>query len=321
VHSPGYEPFVYGLPASSGPTLGVISSTALITAGQPLRIRAVLRNPGAAPLQDATISLDLPPGWTAAPATPEDLGTVAPGGSATGLFQVTPPASLASAGQAAIVADAAYRQGLQYHTLLGSTELQVPYQSLQGSFDNAGITSDADTNPAPDFPGFDGGGTTYSAEGLTAERLAPGATVTAGGLSFTWPSVPAAQPDNTMAMGQLISVSGSGSTLGFLAAANNQSESGTGTVYYTDGTTSTYTLNVGNFWYPAGQNGNPSNVQVAAVNYANYLTGSSGHTIYVFEQSVPIEAGKTVAAVALPALGSVVGYNPAMHVFAVSVGN
>ena len=151
-------------------------------------------------------------------------------------------------------------------------------------------------------------------------RNAPGSTVTADGLSFTWPNVAPAQPDNTMAEGQIIRVSGSGTKLGFLTAANNSPESGSGTVYYTDGTTSTFTLDVGNFWYASGQSGNPSGDQVASVNYANYPTGSSGHTIYVFEQSVPIDAGKTMEAVALPALGSVQGYNPALHVFAVSVG-
>jgi beta-glucosidase len=115
-------------------------------------------------------------------------------------------------------------------------------------------------------------------------------------------------------------VSGSGSTLGFLAAANNSPESGTGTIYYTDGSTQTFSLDVGNFWYPSGQNGNPSNTQVAAVNYANYPTGSSGHTVYLFEQSVPLAAGKTVEAVTLPSLGSVSGYNPALHIFAMAVG-
>jgi hypothetical protein len=77
---------------------------------------------------------------------------------------------------------------------------------------------------------------------------------------------------------------------------------------------------VGNFWYPAGQNGNPSNTQVAAVNCANYPTGSPGHTIYVLEQSVPLAAGKTIQAVTLPSLGSVAGYNAALHIFAMSVG-
>jgi hypothetical protein len=42
--------------------------------------------------------------------------------------------------------------------------------------------------------------------------------------------------------------------------------------------------------------------------------------VYVFEQSVPIDPSKTVAAVSLPSLGDVAGYNPALHIFAMSVG-
>jgi hypothetical protein len=61
-------------------------------------------------------------------------------------------------------------------------------------------------------------------------------------------------------------------------------------------------------------------VQVASVNYANYPTGSSGHTVYLFEQSVALQAGKTVAAVTLPSLGSVTGDNPALHIFAMAIG-
>jgi hypothetical protein len=139
-------------------------------------------------------------------------------------------------------------------------------------------------------------------------------------MDFTWPDVAAAEPDNTMAEGQTMAISGSGASLGFLAAANNSAESGTGTIYYTDGTTQSFTLNVGNFWYPSGEDGNPDNVQVAGVNYANYPTGSSGHEVYVFEQSVPLAAGKTVEAVTLPSLGSVAGYNAALHVFAMAIG-
>jgi beta-glucosidase len=156
--------------------------------------------------------------------------------------------------------------------------------------------------------------------GLAADGLTPGTSVSAGGVSFTWPDVPAAEPDNTTAEGQTIAISGSGASLSFLAAANNSAESGTGTIYYTDGSTQPFTLSVGNFWYPSGQDGNPVNVQVAGVDYANYPTGSSGHEVYVFEQSVPLEPGQTVEAVTLPSLGSVVGYNAALHVFAMAIG-
>ena len=103
-------------------------------------------------------------------------------------------------------------------------------------------------------------------------------------------------------------------------AANNSAESGTGTIYYTDGSTQAFTLSIGNFWYQSGQSGNPSNTTVAAVNYANYPTGSSGHTIFVFEQNIPLTAGKTVAAITLPTIGSVTGYNAALHLFALSTG-
>ncbi len=49
-----------------------------------------------------------------------------------------------------------------------------------------------------------------------------------------------------------------------------------------------------------------------SVNYANYPTGSSGHTVYLFEQNVALQkVGRTVEAVTLPSLGSVAGYNPA----------
>jgi hypothetical protein len=192
---------------------------------------------------------------------------------------------------------------------------------LPSTFNNTAVTDDSTTNPSAGFEGFDGIGTTYSAQGLAADGITPGATVTAGGLSFTWPSAAAAQPDNTTAQGQTIAVSGSGGTLGFLDSANNSAESGTGTIYYTDGSTQSFTLSAGNFWYPAGQDGNPASVQVAGVKYANYPTGSSGHEVYLFEQSVPLTAGKTIEAVTLPALGDVAGYNAALHVFALAVGS
>src|SRR5581483_11296722 len=182
-------------------------------------------------------------------------------------------------------------------TLINAAQVSVPAPDLASTFNNTGVTDDSNVSPSPGFEGFDGEGTTFSAQGLAAAGLTPGGSVTADGLTFTWPDVPSAQPDNTMAQGQTIAVSGSGSKLGVLAAANNSAESGTGTIYYTDGSSQPFTLSVGNFWYPSGQQGNPVNVQVAGVNYANYPTGSSGHEVYLFEQSVPLATGKTIEAV------------------------
>jgi len=320
VPSPGYSPMVYGPPSAPQPTLAAISSSAL--ADGTFKVRATLRDPARQPLTGASVSMSVPSGWTVSPAGPVSLGTVAPGGSASETFSVTAPSSGLTAGTENLLATASYGSGRfgGQQTLINAAQVQVPAASLAATFNNTGITDNADPDPSSGFIGFDGEGTTFSAEGLAAAGLSPGASVSSGGLSFTWPDVASAEPDNTMAEGQTIAISGSGASLGFLAAANNSAESGTGTIYYTDGSTQSFTLDVGNFWYPAGQDGNPDNTQVAGVDYANYPTGSSGHEVYVFEQSVPLAAGKTVEAVTLPSLGSVVGYNAALHIFAMTVG-
>jgi hypothetical protein len=263
--------------------------------------------------------LTAPGGWTVTPSTVA-LGTVAPGSAATATFTVTAPASGLTPGEVSLLARAVFSSVGHARSLINAVQVEVPSPSLSATYDNTGVTSNADTSPSAGFLGFDGIGTTFSAEGLAAAGLTPGGSVTVGGHTFTWPDVPAAQPDNTMAMGQTVAISGSGSSLGFLAAANNSPESGTGTIYYTDGSAQPFTLDIGNFWYPSGQNGNPANTAVASVNYANYPTGSSGHTVYVFEQNVPLQQGKTVQAVTLPSLGDVAGYNPALHVFAMAIG-
>ncbi|HEX6520659.1 MAG TPA: beta-galactosidase [Streptosporangiaceae bacterium] len=319
VYSPGYNAAVYGPPTAPQPTLAAVASSAL--AAGTFQVKTTLRNPTRVSLTRASVSLSVPSGWTVSPSGPASLGNVAPGGSASETFSVTAPTSGLTPGDVSLLARATFTSGFgRPQSLINAVQVSVPYASLSATFDNSGITSNSDVSPSPGFLGFDGIGTAYSAEGLAADGIAPGGTVSAGGLRFAWPSAAAAQPDNTMAMGQTIAISGSGSNLGFLAAANNSPESGTGTIYYTDGSTQSFTLSVGNFWYPPGSNGNPSNTQVAAVNYANYPTGSSGHTVYVFEVNVALAAGKTVAAVTLPSLGNVAGYNPALHIFAMAIG-
>ncbi len=159
------------------------------------------------------------------------------GGSASATVVWCPPATGAGS-VVSLLATASYGpSGPGRHTLINTAPVQVPASSLSATFDNTGITNDSNTNPSPGFAGFDGIGTTYSAQGLAADGLTPGATVSAGGHTFGWPNVPPAQPDNTVAQGQTIAVSGPGSasSLGFLVAANNSAETGTGTIYYTDG--------------------------------------------------------------------------------------
>src|SRR6202000_722068 len=263
VSSPGYSAATYGAPASPQPTLAAVPSTAL--ASSSFTVKETLTKPPAPPLTGATEALSGPSGWTVTPAGPAAVGTVAPGKSASGTFAVTAPSARLTSGTVNLLATATYGPGKQ--SLISTAQVQVPASSLAATYDNTGITDDSNPDPSSGFIGYDGEGTSYSAQGLAAAGLTPGGTATAGGHTITWPNVPPAQPDNTMAEGQTITVPGSaasGGSLGVLAAANNSAESGTGTVYYTDGSTSTFTLSVGNFWYDSGPNGNPSNTRLAA---------------------------------------------------------
>jgi beta-galactosidase GanA len=322
VAQPGWDATTYGAPTDAAPTLGEQASSALAEPGASVTVTATLGNPSSSALTDGSVTLAGPSGWTVRQAGSQKPFTVAAGASRRVRFKVTVPSSGLSPGPVDLVATAHYTEGGAAQSQMSGTQLQVPESSLASSFNNTAITDESDTQPGgPGFEGFDGDGSTFAAQGLASVGVTPGSTVSAGGLSFTWPNVPSAQPDNTMAQGQIISVSGSGSALGFLASANNSALSGTGVVYYTDGTTQTFSLDIGNFWYASGASGNPSNTTAFSEPTIDYPTGPISHTSYVFEQSVPIDPSKTVEAVQLPSLGDVSGYNPALHVFGIAIGS
>ncbi|MCL2552052.1 MAG: beta-glucosidase, partial [Actinomycetia bacterium] len=151
---------------------------------------------------------------------------------------------------------------------------------------------------------------------------ARGATVHHDGLTFTWPDTASGAPDNVIATGQTIALDGSGSRLGFLAAGSSSSLSGTGTVHYTNGTTGAFPLEVENYWQ-APVDGNET---VAVTPYCNSKgtegrpRGQRQQQLYVLYTKAPIEAGKKVAAVTLPAGSFGSGRITAMHVFATAIG-
>ncbi|MER5968087.1 endo-alpha-N-acetylgalactosaminidase family protein [Streptomyces sp. NPDC002057] len=80
-------------PAACG-TLDVTGPETL-EPGRPNRVTATFGNDEAGDVSGATARLTLPAGWTAEPAAPVALGTVAAGGRATATWQVTPPVDTA----------------------------------------------------------------------------------------------------------------------------------------------------------------------------------------------------------------------------------
>jgi hypothetical protein len=185
--------------------------------------------------------------------------------------------------------------------------------TLVEAFNNVGVTDDANTTAG----NFDGGGATYSAQALAADGAAAGKALTVGGVALTWPrTAGTGRKDNAIAAGQSITVSGSGSRLAFLMAADYGAVSGSGQITYTDGTTQTYTLSSAD-WLDA----DPTAVVVAA--YQNRAGAERyDRRASVFGATVTLSAGKTVASVRLPAVGTVPAREgtTTLHIFAARIG-
>jgi predicted alpha-1,2-mannosidase len=181
-----------------------------------------------------------------------------------------------------------------------------------------------DTGTSPDnnqsCANYDGVGYSYSATALAAAGFTPGATVKADGLSFTWTSAQPCSPDNILAAGQTMLVSGpaGSNTLGLLESSSDGGSQGTITINYTDGTSSTATVAASD-WA-----GGPSATETAAATlpYRNSTSGSSQQlTAYVYATTVPVDPSKTVESITFPNVSNTTaGGATAMHIWAVALG-
>lgn len=179
---------------------------------------------------------------------------------------------------------------------------------LSDYFNDVGISPD--TNPG--CGAYDDGTDTYSADALATAApnpLTPGAQVNVAGLTFSWPDAQPCNNDNVRALGQTVRMAPhAGATrIGFLGAATNGGKSGSVTIRYTDGSSETRTLAQSD-WGVAPGNGN---VPVAKIGYRNQAVGQQVHDFYVDEQSLTVDAGKTVESITLPTEKNI-------HIFAIA---
>ncbi|THA44569.1 FG-GAP-like repeat-containing protein [Streptomyces sp. A1136] len=187
---------------------------------------------------------------------------------------------------------------------------EAAYPFVNRAFNNTAISADANPSTAD----FDGSGNSLSAAALDNAGWTRGAHITVNGTVYTRPDVAPGQPDNVVATGQTLSVTGSGDALGFLTAATHGTVSGSGTVTYSDGSTSAYTLSA-NDW----STGNPTAAAVT-LSHSNAPTGQQTRPVNLYATTVPIARGKTVASVTLPnTAGSTPATGPALHIFSLSV--
>lgn len=204
-----------------------------------------------------------------------------------------------------------------FHLMLGDSSRNLPlqgnyqvttpsYGSPARAFNNPG-TSD---NSNPSAGNFDGAGYSYSAQNLAAVGLTPGAVVTHDGVSFTWPGASSGQPNNIAATGQTIMYSGAGDTLGFLGAGTFGTQSGTGTITYSDGSTQSFTLNFADWYANAPASGDE--LLATTANWNQPPGGIGNHQVSVYYTSVALNPSKAIHSITLP-------NNSKLHLFAIGL--
>jgi len=229
--------------------------------------------------------------------------------------------------------------------------------SLSACYNNTAISSDSATSQG----NADGEGDSFSATDLASAGWAPGGTVTVDGAQFTLPAFGSGQRDNVLAAEQQIAYSYQvptvgGSALMFLATSSHAAFAapgggdplaaapftapgtavsgqycftGTtpdgycpadGVITYTDGTTQPYDLAV-----PDWVTGSPTALAAVTLPHENTPSGQiSTKTPSIYAFAVPLTAGKTVASVTLPDVGTFLGGDGAqsqLHIFSLASRN
>jgi NPCBM-associated, NEW3 domain of alpha-galactosidase/Beta-galactosidase jelly roll domain len=164
VNAPGWSSIwgSAGLPNDLAVSLAFDKS--VIIEGQAVKVSGAVTNAGGGSAQKVKVTLKAPAGWSVKPDQAIDVAVIPPGRSVALTWDVQAPSGLAP-GQSQLAAVANYEQDGVTATTAGTAGLRLPFASLSAAFDNVGITSNSDTDPSPDFLGFDGIGTTYSTEG------------------------------------------------------------------------------------------------------------------------------------------------------------
>ncbi|MFF5289353.1 glycoside hydrolase family 3 C-terminal domain-containing protein [Paractinoplanes globisporus] len=291
-----------------------ISAPAIAQAGGDFTATTSMPNPaGGVTLRTVTFALGLPAGWTATTETPATFRTVPPGRNVATTWTVHVPAGAAPA-EVDLAGSVTFTDDTGRHTVGGSTRVSLPYPSLAAAYNNTGISDDAN----PSAGSLDGGALSYSAQALAAANpaLRPGESVTHDGTTFTWPDVAPGTPDNVVASGQTIAVSGTGPTLGIVGAANNGTASGAGTIVYADGTTQPYELSFNDWWSNSPA---PGSDILTSTSYINSTGGRVNQRVSMYFAAIPLDQTKAVKYVTLPEVshGPVSGL--AMHIFALAV--
>jgi len=289
---------------TSGPRYTKVAAPASALGGGTLSVTTTFTNGATEDVRDAVSSLTVPAGWRATATSPARFRAVRAGQSVSTTWSVTVPTG-ATPGAATVRGGTRYQGSGRTSPGDGTATVQVAYQNLAAAFTDVGVSDDAN----PTVGNLDGAGYSYSAQALAAVGVTPGATVD----GFTWPDIPAGQPNTVTTAGQLVQLNGSGATLSFLGTGTNGVQSGSVTVTYTDGTTSSGTITFADWYSNAAVAGCTLVVTSPHWNRPAGSTLPADHQVSLYASAIPLTAGKQVASISLPG-------NARLHVFATSIG-
>ncbi|MFD3530345.1 NEW3 domain-containing protein [Streptomyces sp. NPDC058664] len=266
-------------------------------------VKVTVKNAGPDRLRSLRVSFGGPVGWAVQPSVVRVDGSLTQGASADATFRVQVPEQRAGFTVRTFTATATYQggDGLGSATATRTQRSGTPLPNLAAAYNNVAVTDESNTGPG----NYDGEGNSFSAQKLADVGLRPGGTVAALGAELRWPNVPSGTRNNVSTSGQAVALSGTGGKLVFLGSGVTSGASGTATVYYTDGTSSTGSFGFPNWSFdPADAHGA---TLVASSDGRNRPSGygNAGIKYRVFAHSVPLDRGKQIDFVVLPSNGNI----------------
>ncbi|QNP69328.1 SGNH/GDSL hydrolase family protein [Streptomyces roseirectus] len=185
----------------------------------------------------------------------------------------------------------------------GARAPSAPPVPLESHFDNRGISAD----DRPSGADLDGRGASLPAAALASAGWTPGRSLTVDGTRLTWPATVPGAPDNVLADGQRVLLSGRGDALTFLVTSTaGRTARGDGEITYGDGTRAPYTLAA-----PDWRRGSPA-AKALALPHVNTPSGRRPARARVYAVTVPLDPARAVASVRLPVASG-------LHVFAAAI--
>ncbi|WOX20784.1 NEW3 domain-containing protein [Streptomyces solicathayae] len=273
-------------------------------------VKVTVTNAGPERLSRLSVTFNGPVGWAVQPAVVDVDGAYKPGAAATAEFRIQVPEQRDGFTMRTFTATATYKGGDGQGTATGTrVERFGPVlDRLSDAYNKVAITDESDTGAGD----FDGEGNSFSAQKLAAVGLTPGASVDALGARLTWPAAAPGTKNSVASSGQAVKVSGKGGKLVFLGSGVGYGATGTATVFYTDGTSTTGSIGFPNWSFQDATAHGATLVKSTDGRNRPDGYGNAGIDYRVFAHSVALDPDKQVELVVLPA-------NAALHLFDVAL--